>query len=207
MSAHAVESSETLRLLDRSRRGDREAFDLLFAHHRPFLRQVIECRMDPALHQRVDASDLIQEAHLEAARRLPSYLVDRPMPFKLWLRQIAFDRMLMMRRKHVEAGKRAVGREMALPDETSFQLARHVLALGPTPSQVVMQKEQAAGVRLAMARLSPADREVLIMRLLEGLSNSEIAEALHLEAAAVSKRYGRALLRLRSLLHHPDQME
>lgn len=207
MSAQSMESSETRRLLERSQGGDREAFDTLFAMHRPFIRQVIEYRMAPALRQRVDASDLVQEAYMEAARRLPAFLADRRMPFRLWLRQIAFDRVLMVRRKHIEAGKRAVGREMAIPDETSFLLSRQVMAMGPSPSQAVMQDELAASVRSALVRLSDTDREVLIMRLLEGLSNSEIAEALQLEPTTVSKRYGRALLRLRALLHDPNRTE
>ncbi len=203
MSREGTDSSETQGLLKRIRNGEREAFDLLFARHRLFIRQMIQWRMDPALRQRVDASDLVQEAHMEAARRLPGFLVDPRMPFKLWLRQIAYDRVLMTRRRHLEAGKRSMGRELCLPDETSLQLAHRVMSMGPSPSQAVMQGELAAQVRSALARLSETDREVLVMRLLEGLSNGEIALALQLEPAAVSKRYGRALLRLRALLHDP----
>jgi RNA polymerase sigma-70 factor (ECF subfamily) len=156
------------------------------------------------LRQRVDASDLVQEAHMEAARRLPAYLGEGRMPFKLWLRQIAYDRVLMGRRRHVEASKRALGREMAIPDETSLQLAHRLMALGPSPSQAVMQGELAGRVRDALALLNDTDREVLVMRLLEGLANSEIAIALQLEPATVSKRYGRALLRLRAMLNGTD---
>lgn len=122
------------------------------------------------------------------------------MSFKIWLRQITYDRLLMARRRHLEAGKRAVGRERALADETSGQLARRLFATGPTPSQAVIRDELATRVRDALPRLSETDREVLVMRHLEGLANREIAEALGLEPAAVSKRHGRALLRLRAML-------
>lgn len=204
MEPRASDTSDTNHLLEQVSRGDREAFDRLFARHRAFLRQIVEFRMDRNLRQRVDASDLVQEAHMEAARRLDQYLADPPMSFKLWVRQIAFDRVLMARRKHVEAGKRAVGREYAIPDETSVQLVNRLFAAGPSPSQMVLQGELSARVRSALAKLSEADREVLVMRHLEGLSNREIAEAMGIELAAVSKRHGRALLRLRAMLNTSD---
>jgi RNA polymerase sigma-70 factor, ECF subfamily len=200
MNTHVSDSSETLGLLAQAREGNTQAFDRLFARHRPFLRQVVQWRMDRNLHRRIDASDVVQEAHLEAARRLGQYLAGPPMSFKIWLRQITYDRLLMARRRHLDAGKRAVGREHRLPDETSVQLVQRLFAQGPTPSQAVMQGEVAARVRGVLARLTEADREVLVMRHLEGLSNKEIAEALGLEPAAVSKRHGRALLRLRAML-------
>jgi RNA polymerase sigma-70 factor, ECF subfamily len=200
MNPHALDSLETRRLLEQAQAGDETAFDRLFARHRPFLRQIVEWRMDRELRQRVDASDVVQEAQLEAARRLPRFLAAPPMCFKLWLRQITYDRFLMVRRRHIEAGRRALAREAALPDETSLQLAHQIMAHGPSPSQIVAQGELVTRVRQALERLDSTDREVLVMRLLEGLSTKEIAQALDLESSAVSKRYGRALLRLRSVL-------
>ena len=88
------DSAQTLTLLERAQTGDRQAFDDQFARHRPYLRQMVELRLDPKLRSRVDPSDVVQEAHLEAFRRLSTYLHERPMPFRLWLRQIAYDRAL-----------------------------------------------------------------------------------------------------------------
>jgi len=207
MEQNLADSLHTRQLLEQARNGNAEAFDRLFAHHRPFLRQVVTWRMDREMRQRVDPSDIVQEAHMEAARRLVRYMDAPPMPFKLWLRQITYDRILMARRKHLEAGKRAVGREQTLPDETSFQLARKLIAADPSPSQVVMRSELAAHVQEALSRLSEADREVLVMRHLEGLSNSEIAQSLGMEPAAASKRYGRALLRLRAMLSEAGEQK
>ena len=99
------DSNETLRLLEQVRDGDRQAFDQLFARHRPYLRQIVELRLDPRLRARVDPSDVVQEAHLEAFRRLSTYLKQRPMPFRLWLRQIAYDRTLKARRHHLGAAQ------------------------------------------------------------------------------------------------------
>ena len=194
------DSSETTRLLDQVRDGDRDAFEKLFARHRPYLRQVVSLRLDPKLRARVDASDVVQETHLEAVRRLPDYLERRPMPFRLWLRKTAYERLLMIERHHVDAQRRAVGREVALPDRSSLQLFGQLLAAGSTPSQQLSRAELARRVRQAVARLADIDKEILLMRNLEGLSNHEVAQVLEIAPAAASQRYGRALLRLRKLL-------
>ena len=200
MAEVTPDSAETQRLLQMIRAGDRQGFEKLFARHRPYLRQVVDLRLDPKLRSRVDPSDVVQETHLEAFRRLPDYLVRRPMPFRLWLRKTAYERLLMIQRRHLQAGRRAVGREVPLPDRSSVQLFRQLLAPGSTPGQQMAQAELARRVRQAVARLSEIDREVLLMRNLEGLSNHEVAQVLEIEPAAASQRYGRALLRLRKLL-------
>ncbi len=194
------DSAATQRLLQQVRAGDRRAFEQLFARHRSFLRHHIEVRLDPRLRARVDPSDVVQETHLEAFRRLEDYLERTPMPFRLWLRKTADERLLLLQRRHLGAARRAVGREVPLPDASSLQLARQFLASGSTPSQRLNRHELAAAVRRALGRLPASDREVLLLRPLEMLSNQEAAHVLGIEPAAASQRYGRALLRLRKLL-------
>src|SRR5581483_8308284 len=152
-----------------------------------------------------DPSDVVQEAQLEAARRLQDNPKPPPMPFRLWLRQLASDRLIMLRRYHVGAARRSVQREIALPERSSLQLFGQLLSPGPSPSQHLDRREQARRVRDAVARLPETDREVLLMRIFEGLSFAEAAYILHLDAAAVRQRYGRALLRLHKLLTNGDQ--
>jgi len=200
MAQPVPNSIDTQRLLAEVRAGGRAALDHLLAQHRPFLRWFVELRIDPHLRARLDPSDVVQEAQLEAVRRVEAYLDNPVLPFRLWLRQIAYDRLLMARRQHVEADRRAVRREAPLPDGSSILLAQQVLAGAPTPSQVVVQEELADRVRQAVATLPDADREILLMRNFEGLSNQEAAQLLDLDPATASKRYGRALLRLRQLL-------
>src|SRR5258707_9626909 len=115
------DSDETLRLLERIQAGEREAFEELFARHRPYLRQLVGLRVDRRLRGRVDPSDVVQETQLEAFRQLPSFLQRQPMPFRLWLRKTAQERLRMLERRHLEASKRAVGRELPLPDPSSAQ--------------------------------------------------------------------------------------
>ncbi len=194
------DSNETQRLLEQVRDGDRQAFDQLFARHRPYLRQIVELRLDPRLRARVDPSDVVQDAHLEAFRRLSAYLKQRPMPFRLWLRQIAYDRTLKARRHHLGAARRAVGRELPLPERSSLVLAQQLFAGGSTPSQRLDRRELARRLRQAVAQLPEADREVILMRHFEGLSNSEAGCLLGIDPATVSKRHGRVMLRLLRIL-------
>jgi RNA polymerase sigma-70 factor (ECF subfamily) len=207
MDELAPDSAETQRLLEQVRAGDRLAFEQLFTRHRPFLLRVIELRLDPRLRARVDPSDVVQETQLEAFRRLEDYLERQPMPFLLWLRKTACERLLMAQRQHVGAARRAVGREVPLPDASSLQLVQPLLAGGSTPSQRLDREELADRVRQAVARLSETDREVLLLRNLEMLSNQEAAQVLQIDPAAASQRYGRALLRLRKLLVASGLME
>src|SRR5207244_2772693 len=120
-----------------------------------------------------------QEAQLEAFRRLADFLRRRPMPFGLWLRKTAQERLLMLRRRHVDAARRSVGREVALPEHSSLQLAAQLLAAGgSTPSGQAERAELAQRVRDALARLPDADREVLLMPTYEGLPYDDIGRLL-----------------------------
>src|SRR5689334_9707326 len=85
---------DTELLLRRAGTGDRLARDRLLDRHRDRLRQVIAYRLDRRLAARVDPSDVVQEALADAARRLPAYLRERPLPFYPWLRQLALERLI-----------------------------------------------------------------------------------------------------------------
>ena len=200
MARRPAEAEETLCLLRNALDGDQQAFDQLFARYRAYLHQVVELRLDANLRRRVDASDIVQEAQLEAARRLAHYLERPHIPLRLWLRQIAYDRVLKMRRRHMQTKRRSMRRELPLPERSSVQLARQLLAGGTTPTQHVVRSELGRRVRQAVAKLPEGDREILLMRNFEGLSNQDVAGVLGIEPAAASKRYGRALLRLRTCL-------
>jgi RNA polymerase sigma-70 factor, ECF subfamily len=199
MTEPTPDPDETERLLERAAAGDPAAFDELFGRHRDFLRLVVQLRMDPRLRARVDPSDVVQEAQLDAFRRLRDFLGRRPMPFRLWLRKTTRERLLKVQRRHLETGRRDAGREVPLPERSSLALARQ-LSAGTSPSQRLDRSEAARHVRDAVARLPEADREVLLMRNFEGLSNQEVAYLLGLDTATASKRHGRALLRLRQAL-------
>ncbi len=200
MDSLPLDSAETEHLLQRARAGERQAVESLLGRHRAYLQRLIEVRLDPKLRARVDASDVVQETQIEALRRMDHYLAEPALPFRLWLRQIAYDRLLMLRRRHVQAARRTVERDVPLPDPSSLLLAQQLRAAGPSPSQVSAQREFVLRVRQAVNELPQADREVLIMRKLEGLSNRETAQVLGTDPATASRRFGRALIKLRDIL-------
>jgi RNA polymerase sigma-70 factor (ECF subfamily) len=191
-------------LLDRTSWGDQEARTELFQRHRDKLRQMIAVRMDAKLQVRTDPSDLVQEVLNEANRHLDEFVRDRPVPFHVWLREIAWKRLVDVKRKHLGTAKRNAFREQPieyeLPEESSVALAHRLVARGPSPSAQAQLNELRSQVRAALEALPPNDREILVLRYLEQLSPSAIAEVLGMTKSAVSNRHTRALARLRTLL-------
>jgi RNA polymerase sigma-70 factor (ECF subfamily) len=200
MDELTANSEETAHLLQQVRQGDCGAVDRLFARHRHYLRQFIQLRLDPKLRPRVDPSDLVQEAHLEAVRRLSDYLNQPGMPFRLWLRQIAHDRLLKARRFHLGTARRSLGREVPMPEGSGGQLAERLFAAGSSPSQRLRRRELEQRLQEAFAQLPEADREIVLLRTIEGLSYQEVGYLLAIEPAAARKRHGRALVRLHKIL-------
>ena len=172
--------------------------------HQGRLRQMVAYRLDRRLAARLDPSDVVQEALADAARKLPEYLRGRPIPFYPWLRRLTWERLVKIHRRHIRAGVRSVTREDPgppdLPDESVLELARRLVAPGNSPSHHLVQEELRGRVRAALARLAATDREVLVMRYLEQLSNADIGAALGISEGAVKMRHLRALERIRALL-------
>jgi RNA polymerase sigma-70 factor (ECF subfamily) len=196
-----LETDESRDLLARAGVGDGEALGLLFARHREALRRAVARRLGTGLGSRIDPSDVVQEAQIEAFRRLPEYLGRRPMPFRHWLFRTAAERLLKLRRQ-ASAARRDVSRERPLADSGSLSSGHDArLAVArPTPSQEVAARDLDARLHSVLGRLPEADQAILTLRALEGLPYEEVAARLAIEPAAARKRYGRALLRLRALL-------
>src|SRR5262245_11364162 len=163
---------------------------------------MVVVRIDPRLAACVDPSDVIQETLAGAARRLPEYLRDRPLPFYPWLWRLAWDHLAELHRRHVRARSRSVEREEppALPDRSALDLADRLVGRGSNPSARLQREERRQRVRAALETLSERDREVLVLRQLEQMPPREIAAVLGISEGAVSVRHLRALRRLRKLL-------
>jgi RNA polymerase sigma-70 factor (ECF subfamily) len=203
------EPPETQELLNEVREGKPDAVDRLFERHRGPLRRMIELRLDAALSRRVDASDVVQEVILEAYQRLDDYLRHPTMPFHLWLRHIARDHMIDAHRRHRKAQRRSLDREQpmqpaAWADRSSIELAAQLVDPELTPASAAMRQELERRFAAALATLPEADREIILMRHFEQLSNQDAAADLGLSEAAAAMRYLRALRRLRAALR-PDQ--
>jgi RNA polymerase sigma-70 factor, ECF subfamily len=205
------DSSETQELLAGARAGDEGAINRLLERHRDALRRLVSLRMDRALNRRVDASDIVQDVLVVANRRLNDYLQDPKMPFHLWLRHMAKDRLIEAHRKHRVAERRSVDREQPLVapadlDHSTLQLAAQLCDPELTPAAQAAWQELQRRFQAAVETLEEQDREIVLMRHFEQLSNQETAEMLELTAAAASMRYLRAMRKLRSLLNddNPD---
>jgi RNA polymerase sigma-70 factor (ECF subfamily) len=199
MASVQPDSAETSRLLERVCSGDGRALDELLTRQRPGLRDFVAARLHPRLAARVDPSDVVQETMIAVVGRMDDYLRRRPMPFRLWVRKTAYERLVDMHR-HQKRARRSVDREQPWPDRSSLVVAGPLLAGGPSPSQQVAARELAERIGRAVARLGEADREILLMRHGEGLPFEEIGCLLDIDPAAARKRFGRALIRLQKHL-------
>jgi RNA polymerase sigma-70 factor (ECF subfamily) len=198
------DSAETRDLLDRVADDDPSAEERLWERHREPLRRMIGLRLDRAVGRRVDASDVVQEVMLKASGRLADYLKSPSLPFHLWLRQIARDHVIDAHRKHRVAGSRSVDREAPMAasfaDRSSIELAARLRDPGPTPAAAALRRELERRFQDAIGGLDELDREVILLRHFEQLSNGETARALGLSEPAAGMRHLRALRRLRAIL-------
>jgi RNA polymerase sigma-70 factor (ECF subfamily) len=201
-----ADESDDLR--DRLRRlaaGDQQALAELFARYRDRLRRMVKLRLDRRLQGRIDASDVLQDAYLDAARRFAEYAANPTMPFFLWLRLLTGQRLLMVHRQHLGAKMRDAEQEVslyrgALPQASSVSLAAQLLGRMTSPSLAAVRAEMQLKLQEALNGMDPIDREVLVLRHFEELSNGETAAVLGLQKAAASNRYVRALKRLKDVL-------
>src|SRR5262249_20458683 len=181
-------SGETDQLLQRVAEGGCQEWGALLEHHRPRLRRMLALRLDRRLQGRVDASDVIQEAFLEASVRLPEYLREPPMPFFLWLRFLTGQKMLELQRHHLGAQMRDAGREIALyrgalPETSSAALAAQLLGHDTRPSEAAMRAEMKVLLQEALNTIEQFDREVLAVRHFWQLNTTETAQRLHITKA------------------------
>ena len=198
-------SSETVQLLKRAVRGDHRGWGDLLDRHRERLRRMVALRLDHRLQGRIDPSDVIQEAHLEAWSRLAEYVRDPKMPFFLWLRFLTGQKLITLHRRHLGAQMRDPALEVslyrgALPGASSAALAGQLLGHDTRPSEAAVRAELKIRVQEALNNMDATDREVLALRHFEQLSRGESAQLLGISEAAVSKRYFRALKRLKEIL-------
>src|SRR5262245_13670104 len=202
---------ETEELIERAARGEDAARHELLIQHRDRLKRMVAAHLDRRLAARVDPSDIVQEALLDAYRELSDYLRHRPLPVYPWLRQLAWERLLKWHRAHIQVQKRSVGREepwdQALPEESAVRLAQRLIAAGTSPSRRLLRDELRQRVRAALEAMSPRDREILVMRHLEAMSAAEIAASLGITERAAKARHTRALERLRGLLSEDSSHE
>ena len=202
-----AEAQDVAQLLARAAAGDEAAVTELFTRYRKRLKQMVRLRLNRRLQGRIDESDTLQEAFLEAAKRLREYLAKKPLPFFLWLRQLAGTRLAKAHRHHLGTRGRDVRLERRLVDEleqSSRALCQELAARQSSPSQRVAARERAVRLAAALTALPPDYGDVIVLRHFEGLPFAGVAERLGRSQDSVKKLWARALGRLRVLMEDDE---
>lgn len=192
-------------ILEHLRRDGQQGLAGYFQQLRGRLARIVAFRLDRRLSGRVSESDVLQEAYVRAAKRLDHYLSQpEPPPLFVWLRMELQQQLIDTHRTHLEAGKRDVRKEIGLfgyadPNGTSRAMAFELSAQMTSPSQLLRRAEQLAWLETTLNEMNDLDREVIALRHFEELSNEETAQVLQISPDASSKRYLRALKRLKEI--------
>ena len=184
-----------------------QAADLgeLLATHRERLRRMICLRLDRRLNGRVDASDVIQDAYIDATRRFDEYQANPEVSPFVWLRFLACQKLAQLHRHHLGVQGRDARRDVSIdvavpPEASSAALAAQLVGRFSSPSSAANRAEQRQRIQTALNSMEPIDREIIALRHFEQLDNPETAEVLGIEKQAAYRRYIRAIRRLRDLL-------
>ena len=204
------ELPEQAEIIERLKSDRDEALAHFFSLVRERLKRIVNFRLDYQLNGRISESDVIQDTYVRASQRLDSFLEKPEMPFFVWLRLEVQQQLVDIHRHHFGAEKRDIRKEVAIAKpkagQTSMALAAHLVAQLTSVSQLFERAEQIASVEKTLDEMNELDREVIALRHFEELSNIEAAEVLGIQPAAASKRYLRALKRLREIMEQVKGM-
>ncbi len=200
-------------LITRLRAGDAVALAELLELWRGRCLRIVEARLDHRVRRRLDPADVLQEAYLDLAGRLPKFCSEQESmtPF-VWIRLVITERVLITNRKNllVEArdARREVVRGSPISSSATVVLASHLIAQVSSVSGRVIRAEMAEAVLETINSLDAMDQEIILLRSFEELTNAEAAEVLGLSVNATSNRFVRAMTRLkRALAAIPGFME
>jgi RNA polymerase sigma-70 factor (ECF subfamily) len=181
--------------------GPDDDFGRLLEEIRARMNTAVRLRLDARLRGRLSASDVVQEAYLEATRRFASFQPGPEKPLVLWVRFLVMQQLQLAHRRHLGVAARSASLEARqAPDASAENLLDAFVGSDSTPSRLAIRGERIDRLRSALNELDTLSRDILAMRHFECLSNREAAQALGIKESTASQRYARALLRLRDLL-------
>ena len=203
-------TSEPVVLRQRLRDNPQQSLAEEFARHRERLAKIVQFRMAPQLAKRIDFEDVLQESWLAAVQRIGHFIDNESYSMFVWLRLLVGQTLVDLHRHHLGVKMRDAGKEMSIgrsqfSTSASVSIAAQLLGSLTSPSQAVMRDEMGRRLEETIDNMEPIDRDVLVLRHFEELTNSEIAEVLEIGQKAASIRYVRAIRRLKeSLKSLPD---
>lgn len=177
-------------LVARAKRGEQRALEMLLSRYQPHLMR-FGLRMCGRLE---DAEDVVQESMIAAVRTLPEFREDASL--STWLYTIARSFCIKKRRR----SKFAPTHEASFDDERERLTLQRLTVNSSSPEDMASTAELDAAVQSAILALEPGQREVLVLRDVEGLSASEVAEVTGLSVGAVKSKLHRARASLRRAL-------
>lgn len=190
-------------LLARARAGDDDARGRLLEAYRNYLTLMARVQLGKSLRGKVDPSDVVQEAFLEAHRDFRQFRGETEAELLAWLRRVLATSLADQVRRHRGTQRRDLRLERQLAaalDRSSQALERGIAAPDSSPSARAERREDALRLAEALERL-PADyRDVLLLRHFQGLTFPEIARRLDKTLDAVKNVWLRGLSRLRRTL-------
>lgn len=201
----ADESPNEAMMIERLKSGDEDALGELFLHHRDRLKRIVRFRLDHRLAGRISESDVIQDSYLSASKRVDHYRDKVDMPFFVWLRLVISQQLVDLHRQHLQAEMRDVRKEISLERQpvsprTSLAMAAQLVGNVTSASQAFSRVERIAKLEEALNQMEAIDREVIALRHFEELSNNEVAVVLGIDVQASSKRYVRAMKRMKEIV-------
>jgi RNA polymerase sigma-70 factor (ECF subfamily) len=192
-------------LLTEARKGQGESLGALLELYRNYLYLLARTQIDMHLQARANPSDVVQETFLQACSHFSRFRGSSEKELIAWLRQILIHSLARLVEKQVKAKKRTVRREVslnhfrALMQDSAQRLEEALVSQHSSPSAQAQRRELAALVADQLAQLTPAHREVIVLRNLEGLPFEEVARRMGRSSGAVRVLWLRALEELRRL--------
>lgn len=199
------EPPKTEQLLAQAATGDGVAWGALLTAEQERLIRMVAFRMDSRLRGRIDAADVVQEAFVQASVHREDFFRSPEMSLFLWLRKIVCNKLFELHRHHLGTHMRDAHRDRPLVapqnwDDSAEALWLYLSGHLTSPSAAAVKREASTRLAEALDRMDATDREVLMLRHFEQLTNAEAARVVGIEERAAGKRYLRALARLRKIL-------
>jgi RNA polymerase sigma-70 factor (ECF subfamily) len=197
------DDADLAQLLASGQGGDTLALGRLLERYRRYLGLLARLEIDRRLQGKVDPSDLVQEAFLEAHRDFAQFQGATEAELLAWLRQVLVRNLANQVRRYLGTRGRDVRleRELSLEvEKSSAALGKRLTAVDSSPSERASRREQSVLLADALARLPEDYREVIVLRHLEGLTFPEVAARMERTVDSVKKFWARGLARLRGLL-------
>ena len=176
---------------------DRESLSQIFSESRPILLNAISNRVGRRMGQRVDPSEVLQEAYISASKRLDKYFEDPSVPMIVWVQSICFQVISIFYKHHFLAKKRSV-----LVEQSQFEssiVSNNHMDSTTSPSDCFIKHEEREQIFELVSQMTENDQSILYLRHVEDLSNSEAALRLDIPVETAKKRHMRAIKRLTKL--------